>query len=203
MRLGFFRADVRRLLLDTLVVLIGVLAALLVNNIREEMVAKQAAREATDRLLQEMALNAEELRSFREMVDVRLSALLDLRQELPADKSLRELIGRFHGYRILDLDDSSWEYLSHNALASSVDPELLHEAFALYSVNAQFEELNGRIHDIVYSELFVSPDKVLMAIDISEAVMRQQLRWADELLPKYERFLDRYSGEEGEGKARG
>ncbi|MCW8127478.1 hypothetical protein [Microbulbifer halophilus] len=198
MSLDFFRGEWRRLLVDTLVVLIGVLAALVLNNVREDIMAKQAARGATARLVQEVADNAEALRDTREVTQRRLLALRELREELPADKSLRELVDRFHGYWVVELNASSWEYLSRSALADSVDPDLLQQAFALYKVNRRFDQLNGQIQNFVYSETFVSPDAAATALNISEAIMTQQLRWSRELLPQYEEFLDHYA-EEGPG----
>ncbi|MGL6160097.1 hypothetical protein [Microbulbifer sp.] len=202
MKLNLIRqGDWRRLLVDTLVVLIGVLAALVLNNIREDVVAERAAREATARLVREVEQNAEDLRSVREKIERRLSALREMREQLPADKSLKDLIEHFRGYLAVELNASSWEYLSRSALANSVDPELLQEAFDLYSFNTQFDGLNGQIQDIVYSELFVSPDKTAAAIDISETIMGQQLRWMEEALLKYEKFLDRYSSAEHKKEA--
>lgn len=194
MKLNLIRqGDWRRLLVDTLVVLIGVLAALVLNNIREDVVAERAARVATARLIQEVELNAEELRNTREVVERRISLLREVREQLPADKSLKDLMEQFRGYWVVDLNTASWEYLSRSALANSVDPELLQEAYVLYKINSHFDRLNGQIQDIVYSELFVSPDKTEAAVDISEAIMWQQLLWAEQMLPEYEKFLDRYS----------
>lgn len=195
MKLNLLRGEWRRLLVDTLVVLIGVLAALVLNNVREDIAAERAARGATSRLIQEVTDNAEALRDTREVTQRRLSALQELREQLPADKSLKDLVDRFHGYWVVELNASSWEYLSRSALADSVDPNLLQEAFALYKANRRFDQLNGQIQDFVYSEAFVSPDRTVTAVHISEAIMWQQLRWSEELLPEYEKFLERYSGE--------
>ncbi|MBB3063042.1 hypothetical protein [Microbulbifer rhizosphaerae] len=203
MKLSAIReGDWRRLLVDTLVVLIGVLAALVLNNIREDMVAERAARIATERLLQEVAGNAESLQDAREVMERRLSLFRELREDLPAGKSMNDLLPRFHGYWFVDLNSASWEYLSRSALADSVDPELLQDAFDLYSVNKHFDSLSSQIQDFVYSEIFVSPDKIHVAMNVSEAIMRQQLRWAEHMVPEYEKFLARYSGETGEGGAK-
>ncbi len=179
--------------MDTLVVLIGVLAALVLNNIREDMVAERAARVATARLIQEVEQNAEELRDVHEVVERRLFALRKLSNEIPAGKSLKDLIGQFRGYRLVELNVSSWEYLSRSALAASVDSELLQDAFALYSIKRHFDQLNGQIQDLSYSELYVSPEKAAAAIDVSEAIMEQQLSWMEEWLPEYEKFLAHYA----------
>lgn len=201
--LNLLRGEWRRLLVDTLVVLIGVLAALVLNNIREDIAAERAARDATSRLIQEVVDNAEVLRSTREVAQRRLSALQELRREqLPVDKSLKDVVDRFHGYWVVELNSSSWEYLSRSALADSVDPNLLQSAFALYKANRRFDQLNGQIQDFVYSEVFVSPGRAVTALDISEAIMWQQLRWSEELLPEYEKFLARYAEKDREAEAK-
>ncbi|WP_323847360.1 hypothetical protein [Microbulbifer magnicolonia] len=201
MKINLFRqGDWRRLLVDILVVLIGVLAALVLNNVREDAVADRAARVAKARLMQEVEQNAEELRDAREVVERRLSLLGELRGQLPAGKSMKDLVEQFRGFWVVELNASSWEYLSRSALADSVDPDLLQETFALYKFNRQFDQLNGQIADFVYSETFVLPDRAATALDISEAIMWQQLRWLDLLLPQYQQFLSRYAegGREGD-----
>lgn len=201
MNVDFLRGEWRRLLVDVLVVLIGVLAALFLNNLREDVAAERAARVATGRLLQEVAQNARELRKGQDIIQRRLALLRQLSGELPAGKSLKELVNRFHGYWFMDLNASSWGYLSRSVLADSVDPDLLSDAFTLYSVNKHFDRLNGQIQDFVYSEAFVSPQKTATAIAISEAIMSQQLRWSKEMLPEYDKFVARYGDEKREGAA--
>jgi hypothetical protein len=189
------RGDLRKIFVDSLVVLVGVLAALLLNNLREDAAANRAARVATERLVQEVEQNAEGLRNAEKVVTRRLALLRELRTEIPAGKSLGDFITQFHGFWVVDLNTSAWEYLSRSALADFVDPALLHDAFALYSVNKGFDQQNEQIQNFVYSELFVSAEKASTGIDVSEAIMWQQLKWAEETLPKYEEFLSRYSPE--------
>lgn len=195
MNSGFLRGELRRLLVDTLVVLIGVLAALVLNNIREDMLAERAARVATERLVQEVANNTEELRDAREVVQRRLSKLGKLQGDIPPGKSLKELVLQFNGFWSVNLNASSWEYLSRGALADSVDPQLLQDAIVLYKTNGSFDRLNDQIQSFVYSEAFVSPDKASAALEISETIMLQQLNWVDWLLPQYESFLERYGAQ--------
>lgn len=202
MKLGLLRGEGRRLLVDTLVVLIGVLAALVLNNVREDMLAQQAARGATERLIQEVATNAEELRNAREVVQRRLSLLRELQGDVPPGESLKDLVLQFGGFWSVSLEASSWEYLSRSALADAVDPQLLQEAFALYKTNGSFDRLNDQMGEFVYSEAFVSPDKTGVAIEISETIMLQQLNWVDWLMPQYEKFLARFAVEKHDEEAK-
>lgn len=193
MKLNLFRGERRRLLVDTLVVLVGVLAALFLNNIRENAVTDRAARAATERLMEEVARNAESLRATRTEVGWRMSRLEELKEQVPADKSLRDLALHFSGFWTVDLSTSAWDYLSRSALADAVDPALLQDAFALYKFNRSFERLNDQTQSFVLSEAFVSEEKTRIAIDASGIIMWQQVHWVDELLPQYEQFLARYS----------
>jgi hypothetical protein len=52
--------------------------------------------------------------------------------------------------------------------------------------------LNGKVSDLVFSELFFSPERVGVASAIAERIMQQQMSWARQLLPRYDEFLAAY-----------
>lgn len=176
--------------LEGFVVLFGVLAALLVDRVREDVVQHRAARAAVDRLFEEVAQNLGEMRGLQHVASERLDSLRALR-DAPPDLGLSDLIGRFYGFRTPDLSEAAWERLSTSQLADSVDPELLSAAFYLYEWNHQFDRLDDQINRLVYSEIYYLPERRPTAIDVSERIMEQQLSWAAQAIPMFEAFLAR------------
>ena len=183
------RQDIKYLALEALVVVFGVLAALLVERVREERAHERAAAVAGGRLTAEVAQNLAELRDLQEVVQERVGYLRALREE-KTPGSLAELVGRFEGYRTPDLSGAAWTRLSTSDLADAVDPQLMADAFYVYEWNRQFDQLEREINRLVYSELFYSPEAAPTAIAISERIMQQQLAWVAPAIPQLEAFLE-------------
>lgn len=186
------RSDLRYLLAEGLVVLFGVLIALLVDGVRERAEQREAAAAAVVRVVDETRQNLDEIEDLVSVVQERLSRLRALRDGAPEAAGLADLINRFQGYRTPDLSEAAWLRLAGSTLADRVDPDFLTEAFYLYEWNGQYEQLEREISRLVYSELFYLPERRSTAIRISERIMEQQLSWANQLIPLYQRFLDRF-----------
>ncbi len=185
------RGDLKYLALEAVVVLFGVLAALLVDGVRAEAGRQEAAEEAVQRVFTEVAQNLDELLGLRDDVAGRLERLRAVGSDAPADVALVALTSRFGGYASLDLSEGAWERLSRSDLADSVDPELLEEAFYIYERHQWFEALTLEMYSLVFGEMFYLPERRSTAIAISEGIMEQQIRWANDLVPRYENFLSR------------
>ena len=185
------RRNLKYLALEAVVVLFGVLAALLVDGFRDEAGRQEAADAAVERLFVEAAQNLDELLDFRDDVAGRLERLRALRSDAPADVALIALAPRFGGYASLDLSEGAWERLARSDLANSVDPELLEEAFYIYERHQWFDALTLEIYSLVFGEIFYLPERTSTGIAISQGIMEQQIRWANELVPLYENLLTR------------
>lgn len=186
------REDLRFLTLETVMVVIGVLAALFLDRVREDAENAGAVAAARIRLVVEVEHNRGELRELAEVVSGRLDLLLGQRAAVRPGTSLAGLVGEFGGFRTAEFSDAAWDRLSRSRLGEMADPDLLRDAFYLYEWNAQFEDLNGKISDLVFSELFFSPERFGVASAIAERIMRQQMSWARQLLPRYDEFLAAY-----------
>jgi len=186
------REEIRFLILETLMVVVGVLAALFLDRVREDGENARTVAAARARLVTEVEQNREELQELVEVVSSRLDLLLQQRAEIPPGTSLAELVGEFGGFRTADFSDAAWDRLSRSYLGEMADADLLRDAFYLYEWNGQFEDLNGKISDLVFSELFFSPERFGVASAIAERIMRQQMTWARQLLPNYDEFLVAY-----------
>ena len=183
------RGDLKYLVLEGLVVVFGVLAALVVDGWREEAARRSAAESALERVMAEVSLNLQELEDLSATVTERLERLRSLKTDAPPGVPLSELINRFTGYRTPDLREAAWDRLSGSDLSDLVDQDLLNEAFYLYEWGRQFDGLDLEIYRLTFRELFYLPEKRSTAILISERIMEQQLSWTRELIPVYREFL--------------
>ncbi|MGD8362213.1 MAG: hypothetical protein PVJ04_12375 [Gemmatimonadota bacterium] len=188
-RSAISRGDLKYLMLEGLVVVFGVLAALVVDGWREEAARRSAAESAFRRVIAEVSLNLQELEDLSATVAERLERLRSLKTDAPPGVPLSELINRFTGYRTPDLREAAWDRLSGSDLSDLVDQDLLNEAFYLYEWGRQFDGLDLEIYRLTYSELFYLPERRSTAILISERIMEQQLSWTRELIPVYRDFL--------------
>ncbi len=179
----------RYLALEALVVIFGVLIALLVDRWREEAARRDDADAAVIRVLREAQQNLDAMRLLDAVVRDRLAQLRAAAADAPEDAGLADLMGEFHGYRSPDLSGAAWHRLAASELADIVDPEWLAEAFYLYEWNQDFAQLDGEVSRLIYSELFYLPEHRATAVAISERLMAQQLTWARQAIPQYERFL--------------
>jgi hypothetical protein len=192
--MGIRRSDVRLLALETCMVLVGVLAALLVDGLRESRRLDEEARAATDRLLEEVRVNLRELESLDSVVTDRSGRLRALELELDGTVPLGKLTPRFGGYRSPDLSEGAWQRLSTGAVAEHVPPDLLQEAFELYALHRYFLGLDEQIGRLVYGELNLDPARARYGWAVALAIMEQQSNWAREFIPQYRDFIARWEG---------
>ncbi len=188
------RTDVRLIVLETGMVLVGVLAALFVDGWRESRRLDEEARGATNRLLDEVRVNLRELESLDSVVTERSARLRALEPELDGTTPLGALTARFGGYRSPDLSEGAWQRVSLGAVAEHVPPDMLEEAFELYALHRYFLGLDEQIGRLVYGEMNLDPARVRYAWAVALAIMEQQASWAREFIPHYRDFLSRWEG---------
>jgi hypothetical protein len=188
------RGDLRLLALEGLMVLFGVLAALLVDEWREDRALRAQAETARTHLVAEVRGNLGELESMRDIVSDRLALLDDLHGEMDGSVSLDSLSYRFGGYRQPDLAEGAWLRFSTSGIAERVPPELVHDAFALYAGHRYFQGLTDQVSRLVFSELNVDPARSQWGWHIAHGIMEQQIKWADYFIPLYRSFLDEWDG---------
>ena len=186
------REDIRFLFLETAMVLLGVLAALLVDGAREQAATRRAVEAATERLVTEVRENIDELRDLNDVVSERVARLRGIQIEREEGVSLAQVQSQFGGFRTPEFNSAAWDRLSGSGLAEQADPDLLRDAFYLYEGNAQLKSLEEEMKDLVFSEVYFLPNRTQVAIEISERIMEQQLSWARILIPEYEEFLSLY-----------
>ena len=187
------RDDLRFLALEGLIVLFGVLAALMVDNWREEAETERAMEAAVASLNDEVTRNRAELVNVDSIVRARRERLVALESEVDRSRPFSAYDGRFGGYVLPELERSSWERASGGSLAHEISPELLQDAFILYGRTRVLEEMSSRVLDLVFSETFHTPASAPAAYGISLEIMDNQLAVLEELIERHETFLERYA----------
>ncbi len=66
------------------------------------------------------------------------------------------------------------------------------DAFAVYSINGKFSNLEEEATRLVFSEINFDPARVRTAWSIAGEIMRQQVAWTRVSIPRYEAFLARW-----------
>lgn len=191
------RDDLRFLLLEGLIVLFGVLAALMVENWREGRETDRAVEAAMESLEREVERNREELLATYRIVSARRDRLLQLDSLVDGSRPFSAYDELFGGYRVPELSRSAWERASGGALANQVPADYLQDAFGLYERMSELEKLGGQITGLVFSETLHTPERARAAYGISLEIMSQQRAWARQLIEQHDAFLRRY-GQAGE-----
>lgn len=186
------RDDLRFLALEGLIVLFGVLAALMVEDWRQDAELARSVDAARASLNAEVARNRDELVSVDSAVRVRRERLVEIEDEVDGSAPFANFTGRFGGYLLPELDRSAWNRASSDVLANEMPPEYLRDAFLLYGRNDVLEEMSGRILDLVFRETYHSPASARAAYGISLEIMDNQLAVLEDLIERHEAFLERY-----------
>lgn len=173
-------------------VLFGVLAALLVDEWRQERELRAEAGAAMGSVVAEVRENLEELRGLDSVVTVRMGLLDGLEPRLDGTTPLASLAGRFQGYRTPELSDNAWRRLTVGRAADHVPGAFLQDGFAVYTFNAKFSDLEDETTRLVFGELNFDPGRVRTAWSIAREIMSQQVAWAEVSIERYQAFLDRW-----------
>ena len=187
------KENIRYLLLEGVVVLFSVLLALMIDGWQEDRRERQEVRENVQALNVEIRSNLEALQSFLSTVEERHGRLLHLEQRIDNSRSFESYTGDFGSYALPDLDTSAWERMRQNPLMSRVDPEYLHDAFILYRWHDVMSGYDKQIIQMAYSELFFDPSRAFICFQITNGIMNEQMRIAEEMIDFYEDFLEKHA----------
>lgn len=185
-----WRHDIRFVLFEGLIVLFGVLAALFVDEWREDRQLRAEADAATASLLVEVEQNLQELIALESITTQRIALLREVQAEPVVEGSLADAAKRFGGYRVPDLRSSAWRRISTGPSADRMSQALLLRAFDLYTGAEYLGKLDDQISRLVFGELNYDPDKTRIALAIAERIMDQQIRWAKHYIELHESFLN-------------
>ena len=187
------KENIRYLLFEGVVVLFSVLLALMIDAWQEDRRGCQEVRENVQALNVEIRSSLEELQSFLGIVEGRHERLQPLEQRIDNSRSFASYTGDFGGYRVPDLDTSAWERMRQNPLMNRVDLEYLRDAFILYRWHDLMSGYDKQIIQMAYSELFFDPSRAFICYQITNSIMNEQMRVAQEMIDIYEDFLEKHA----------
>lgn len=192
------RDNYRFLILEGLMVLLSVLAALVMDDWRQNREVMERVTVAVERVVTEVIQNQGELEELVGNATARRDALGRMLEEAGGSRSLANRINEFGGYPVPDLSRAAWERVNSGAVADHVPEAFLDDAFDLYTLDGQYQSLADRIDEVVYSRLFFDADQARLAMLISWRILDQEVVWARILLGRYEIFLEKYGSEGSE-----
>ena len=181
----------QHLLLEGFVIVFSVLIALVVEDWRSERHATDEVAEALAALDLEVAANLEELESFSSVVVERHDRLVALASEIDGSRPFSEHVDSFGGFRVPDLDLSAWARISSDPVANRIAPARLREAFILYRNLAFLSRLDDEIVELAFSPGYHNRDEAELSYRIAEAILSQQIMFADEMASQHRAFLER------------
>ena len=180
----------QHLLLEGIVIVLSVLVALVVEDWRSERAAADEVAGALVALEAEVQANLEELENFVAVVTDRHDRLVAIASEIDGSRPFSEYVGRFGGYFVPDLDVSAWARIRSDPVANRIAPERLREAFLLYDYLDFLLQMDDQIIQLAFSPGYHDPDEAKVSYRIAEAILTQQLEWAEFLAPRHRAFLE-------------
>jgi hypothetical protein len=180
----------QQLSLEGLVIVVSVLVALVVEGYRLEREEIDEVAEALAALEAEVQANLEELVAFEAVVTERHARLVAITSEIDGSQPFSEYVGRFGGYRVPDLDVSAWARISSDPVANRIAPERLREAFLLYDYLTYLTRLDDQIIQFAFSPGYHDPDEAKVSHRVAEAILSQQIDYAEDLAPLHRAFLE-------------
>lgn len=193
-RIARTESPLRFFLLESLVVVFSVLAALGVDQWREERAQRALAREAMADVVEEVRANLRELEYTESVTRDRLERLRGLAPEIDTDRPYFEQLGSFPGYYTADLGVSAWERATTGTAGAHIPSDFYSDAFPVYRGTELLMSLEGRIQNLVFGPLVYEPSSAPVALRIADAILEQQIGWIDAYRGGFEAFLDEWGG---------
>lgn len=181
---------IQHLVLEGIVIVFSVLVALVVEDWRAEREAADDVEAALVALDIEVQANLEELESFATVVTDRYNRLIAFGPEVDGSVPFSEYVGRFGGYLVPDLDVSAWARISSDPGANRVAPERLREAFILYYYLDFLTRLDDQIIQLTFGPGYHDPARAVITFRISEAILSQQLEYAQLMAAQHRAYLE-------------
>ena len=182
------RRGLQHLMLEGFVIVLSVLLALLVEDWRSEHQARAEVAEALAALDIEVRTNLEDLEAFMVVVTDRHERLVALASTVDGSRPFSEY--SFGGYPTPDLDVSAWARVRSDPVANRIASARLREAFLLYDHLSYFEKLADQIFQLAFGPGFFDPNDAEVSYRISEAILSQQIDYAELMVSEHRAFLE-------------
>lgn len=178
----------QNLFLEMLMVMIGVLLALLVDEWREQRQIAEVVDLTEVRILSEINENHERLQTYQQDIKERFSTLRSWRQAINPEKSFREQSG-FPGIPTVSLNDAAWSRANSSDMTNFLDTNLIEEAHGLYISNKIVMDSSDPLLDLIYNPMSWDPSQTIVAYNIVEDIFGEAISQVEQSLEAYDEFF--------------
>ena len=176
------------LILEMLMVMIGVLLALLVDEWREERQIAEVVELTESRILSEIRENQERLKTYHQGLNERFTKLKQWRRTLEPEKSFRQQ-ANFPGIPTVTLNDAAWSRANSSDMTNFMDQGIIEEAHGLYRTNQVVMTSAEPLLELIYSPLSWDPQQTMTAYHIAEDIFREAISQVEQSLDAYDDFI--------------
>ena len=176
------------LFLEMLMVMIGVLLALLVDEWREQKQIDEVVKLTETRILSEIYENHERLQVYRQDLRDRFDSLKSWKQTLNPEKGFREQSG-FPGIPTVSLNDAAWSRANSSDMTNFLDTDIIEDAHGLYISNKIVMNSSSALLDLIYSPMSWDANQTIVAYNIVEDIFSEAISQVEQSLVDYEKFV--------------
>ena len=175
-----------------LMVMIGVLIALFVDEWRENRQLKQTVAVTEERIIAEAHGNYEIIVGHGEDLDDRLSQLISWGSQLDESLSVREQLTDFPGFPQITLNNASWQRANSSQITNYIDIDLAERIYPLYEWNQRVESSISPMLDIFYNKDAWDRELNSITYDIIESIFRESISQTNQAERAYTSFVESF-----------
>ena len=183
------KSNWQKLLLEMLMVMIGVLLALLVDEWREDRQLARAVDLTRDRILGEINENREALNDHSQRIRERYAKLQAWQSTLDLSKSFREQSG-FPGIPFVFLNDAAWSRANSSDITNFMDSRIIEEAHVLYKSNDMVMNASTPLLDLIYSPVAWETGQTQVVYNVVEDIYQEVISQVQQSLNAYDEFAE-------------
>lgn len=186
---------VKKILLEMFPVVLGVLLALLINNLNESVKEERKIQEIRTLIVAEISGNYIACLEFIQEQEVRNTFFEVYRDSLDvfAERGYFFMQLPFRGQRILSLNQTAWEAAQYSGILSSVEFDELQDLAGIYMRQQFLMDIQKQIVSGLYNQDVYNSALLKSAFNHIKLLNDDYMAFARSLLLNYEYFLNQYN----------
>lgn len=180
----------KKVLIDTLPVLVGILLAVIVNNWRESLKNKNYLRNSIESIVKQNLDNIKELEFAIGRQDTLRDTLIHyLSRE---DLNMSDILNKTRGATTPDLKSTTWKFLVENENHTLVSYEFINRLSEIEKYQLLINRYNEKVSDLVFQPAFFTDPKMKQVW----YVFFSDMDYVENKLLEEIRAFNKYVGEE-------
>jgi len=185
---------IKKFFLDMLPVVLGVLLALLINNLNESLKEQRKINKIKTHIIAEIANNYNACKEFVEEQEKRNVFFQEYRDSLDVFSergySFRQM--PYRGLRTLSISQTAWDAAQYSGVLSSIDFDGLQGYTAIYQRQQFLLDLHKQIVSNIYSQDMYNPVLLKSTFYHIQQLNDDYMAFARSLMLNYEYYLQEY-----------